>query len=173
MSSLEYTDEEMQLALLMDNVEESFNIETKDGRIIVQKLTYLAREFGYIVNKDYVFNWYINGPYCPQLTRNYYSLRGKLLDGIYDFIGQEITEDEKETVRKLKYLIGKKPKSIKLADWLELIASIDFLYKRYSDKNFVLKCLKDDPNKKHLVLDKNFENAYSAMDGVLINVTKN
>lgn len=153
----------------MNNVEVSFNIETKDGRIIVQKLVYLAKELGYIVNDEYEYNWYYNGPYCPQLALNYYSLRAKLIDGVYDFIGRDIKEEEIVPVNKLKELVAAKPEGI-LSDWFELIASIDYLYKRFPDHDFVLKCLEDDPHKKRLVKDGMFDKAYSAMDGVLINV---
>lgn len=47
-------------------------LEHFNDRLILQKLTYLAREIGF--DSGFSFNWYIRGPYSPSLARLLYNM---------------------------------------------------------------------------------------------------
>ena len=166
MNSLHYDNEEMKLSLLIDHLNVDFSIESKADRIRIQKIVYLASELGYKINDDFKFSWYLNGPYCPALTRVYYSLRSKLCSGVYDFIDKDFDGDE-TVIDNIKQIIDSKPQGIKkMSDWLELVASILFLHKFFNSRELAIKYLKLDDNKKHLNIDQYSDSAYSILNKV-------
>ena len=50
-------------------------IETIDQRVIFQKAIYLAQAGG--VPLRYRYNWYVMGPYSPNLTKDYYEFHAQ------------------------------------------------------------------------------------------------
>lgn len=104
------------------------SIEKIQDRVIAQKVVYLSNQFG-VSCGDFEFSWYKKGPYSRALT--------KLL---YDNINQDedqhlnnymLNYDAKKNLEPLKRLVQSRPKDLSEADWLELLASIHFLYKQY------------------------------------------
>lgn len=51
-----------------------FSIETKTGRLEVQKIVYLLQRLDYPSARKFSYNIYLNGPYSPDLAEVYYAL---------------------------------------------------------------------------------------------------
>lgn len=58
--------------LLKDNLDFSFNINSLDDRIKLQKYVFIAKSFG--LDFGYHYSLYIHGPYSPNLANDYYYL---------------------------------------------------------------------------------------------------
>lgn len=110
----------------------NYNMRTFSGRVIFQKTGYLLQAFGFYLG--YKFNWYIRGPYCPNLASDGYKLVEK-----YEKIPEVYfarLEDDASFRRFLSFLGDKKTD----ADWLELLASIHALRKLgISEKSEIFK----------------------------------
>ena len=98
-----------------------------DNRLILQKTIYLLQAFG--LNVGYSFNWYLRGPYSPDLSRTTY-----LVASNYDPEASAQFCDEKSEKRFCEFLafIGTKKND---QVWLETVASIHFLANLYGEKN--------------------------------------
>ena len=114
----------------------NLNLNTFEGRVIFQKTIYFMQVFG--INFGYSFNWYIYGPYSPELTKDGYRLKEeKILEKVpkLKFVNPEL-EDK---FNKFLDFISKK----KSAKWLELLASIHFLVQLLTKKgkNEIMKII--------------------------------
>ncbi len=49
-----------------------FNIDEFDNRLMLQKLVYISKFFG--IDLGYSFNYYLRGPYSPELADDYFRL---------------------------------------------------------------------------------------------------
>lgn len=58
-----------------------FTMQTKDGRIRIQKAVYFLKVTGYRPAQKFEFSIYLNGPYSPELTEVYYLLQDDGLNG--------------------------------------------------------------------------------------------
>jgi len=114
------------LKLFLDELEIPSDIETLDDRKRVQKAVYLGQLAK--VDLGYRFGWYLKGPYCPTLTRDYYSLAEEIASRDYEYKNFSIKKSLKEKLKKVAPLL-KKPREFPLEqeDWLELVASFDYL----------------------------------------------
>jgi uncharacterized protein YwgA len=74
-----------------------FDIHSYISKLFVQKTVFLAQTLG--VSTAYPFNYYIHGPYSPNLTADYYNNTEKFttLESNY-----ELTVDEKIAIQKIK-----------------------------------------------------------------------
>jgi uncharacterized protein YwgA len=100
-------------------------IETVDDRKRVQKAIYLGQRAG--VDLGYRYGWYKKGPYSPRLTRDYYAL-AEALD-IGESAGTaKLKPSEATKLRRIRPLFAV-PAGVALSpeDWLELVASVDYL----------------------------------------------
>lgn len=52
----------------------AFSIETKTGRLEVQKVVYLLQRMDFAPARKFSYNIYLNGPYSPDLAEVYYAL---------------------------------------------------------------------------------------------------
>lgn len=109
-------------------------IKTLSDRKRVQKAIYLGQAAGADLGYDY--NWYIHGPYSPELANDYYQLSAAiLLNEIPPPAGSAnvpaLKESYIQTLRSLAPII-EKPEDFPLEqeDWLELISSLHFLQKK-------------------------------------------
>jgi uncharacterized protein YwgA len=111
------------------------DIDTVEDRKRVQKAVYLAQAAG--ANLGYDYNWYVKGPYSPDLANDYYKLSEALLVNDIPPPGAETTNAQNtpklkdSTRQKLKSLakIINTPDGVKLSqeDWLELASSLHYL----------------------------------------------
>lgn len=97
----------------------NYDMKTFSGRVIFQKTGYLLQAFGF--HLGYRFNWYIRGPYCPNLATDGYELVEK-----YEKIPEVyFAEPEAEALfRRYLSFLGDRKNDV---HWLELLASIHFL----------------------------------------------
>lgn len=102
----------------------SLDMRTFDGRLIVQKATYLAQAAG--VDLGYFFGWYLRGPYCSSLAHDAYAAES---DGEFDEVRRDWKLDEKTSSQlgRLKTLIPASAAPSKTAYELELLASVHYL----------------------------------------------
>ena len=114
------------LKLFLDELGIRFSIGTLDDRKRVQKAVYLGQLSG--VDLGYRFGWYIMGPYCPALTRDYFTLAEALGSDDTDWKGKTLKAAAKERLAVISPLLPV-PENIGLdeEDWLELVASVHFL----------------------------------------------
>lgn len=111
------------------------DINTIDDRKRVQKAVYLAQAAG--ANLHYRYNWYVRGPYSPDLAKDYYKLSEAILLDDISSAGNKTANEEnapplKDWIRqKLQSLdsIIETPAGVNLpqADWLELASSLHYL----------------------------------------------
>lgn len=105
-------------------------------RIIAQKVIYLADVLGAYCG-DYKWNWYKKGPYSPALSRVLYQNNENV-----SFENYYLQDETKELLEPLKYIYQDKPEELTQADWLELVASVHFLYKQSITKK-IKEVIKD------------------------------
>lgn len=112
------------LKLFIDELGIPFDIESVESRLIVQKAIYLGQLSG--IDLGYRYGWYIHGPYCSDLTKDYYALDRCLKAGDNDAQNNKFTGEVSSLIASIKLLL--KPNSdVKLSYWLELLASYHFL----------------------------------------------
>jgi uncharacterized protein YwgA len=140
---------QIALKLFLDELGVPPEVGTIDDRKRVQKAVYLGQLSG--VDLGYRFGWYIMGPYCPSLTRDYFPLAESLASGDNEWEGKSLKKTVKDKLSRIKPLMTP-PKGVDLSDenWLELIASLHFLRKVSKfDEPEALKVLKKE--KAHVV----------------------
>jgi len=70
------------LRKLGDATNRPFTMQTKEGRIRLQKAVYLLKATGYAQAQKFDFSIYLNGPYSPELTEVYYLLDDEGLNAV-------------------------------------------------------------------------------------------
>ena len=95
-------------------------MDTFSYRKLFQKLIYLLQKSG--INFNFSYNWYLHGPYSPDLTRILYEIV-ESNPSPHD----ELDDSEIARINKLKSFLGK---DLHSPDRLELLVSIDYLRKR-------------------------------------------
>src|SRR5216683_1258278 len=97
------------------------NTESLSGRIQLQKSVYLAQAAG--VPLRYRYNWYLRGPYSPDLTRDYFELpQTETADGY------RLSDRSQEAIELIKPLLTVPPMvGLPRDRWLELLASLLYL----------------------------------------------
>jgi uncharacterized protein YwgA len=115
------------LNLVLDALGVEPQIETVDDRKRVQKAVYLAQRGG--LDLGYRFGWYKLGPYSPKLTEDYYSLAEALEMG-ESVSSVKFRSPQLGKLKKIRGLFDV-PGGVDLSaeDWLELVASVDYLRK--------------------------------------------
>jgi uncharacterized protein YwgA len=117
-----------KLAMLnwvLDALGVSANIATFGDRKAVQKAVYLAQRAD--VDLGYRHGWYVQGPYSRGLARDYYQLSEALAIG--ESAGpSRLDKSQADVLGNLRTLL-EPPEGMVLgkAEWLELLASINFL----------------------------------------------
>jgi uncharacterized protein YwgA len=117
---------QIAVKLLLDHLNIPSDITTFDDRKRVQKAIYLSQRAG--VGLGYRFGWYLKGPYSADLTGDYFALARDLATGRRDHEDQELTETVQEQLQTIQPIL-ERPKWFHrpLEDWLELVASLDYL----------------------------------------------
>ncbi|KDN96511.1 hypothetical protein, partial [Hydrogenovibrio marinus] len=87
--------------------------------LILQKAVFLAQLLG--VDLGYRYNWYVRGPYSPDLASDYYRFTD-----LGDYENVDFAENVKERIAHVRELLEYQKEEHK-GDWLEALASIAFL----------------------------------------------
>ena len=105
-------------------------ISTINERIALQKVVCLVQEAG--LQLGYSYNWYMRGPYSPSLASDYYQIAADQKGIDQDAAKFTLTAPARAAVKKVEGLLNP-PQDVSLdrVGWLELLASIAFLKRRY------------------------------------------
>lgn len=107
------------------------NIDTFDNRLLCQKKIYLLQELG--VDMGYTYNWYVHGPYSPDLTA--YLFRNLDVLKELDFSKYAFSVSVQEKIDIVNSFINEKPYSLSVPSWYELLASVLYIHKRWNNEN--------------------------------------
>jgi uncharacterized protein YwgA len=115
------------LKLYLDALNVPHNIEKIDERKQVQKAIYLAQRFTGL-DLGYRYGWYILGPYSSSLADDYYALHREIESGSKDFEEYELPSKWAKILKHLRKKIEMPSQfALDFVDWIELLASVDFL----------------------------------------------
>ena len=118
------------LQLVLDYLKIGNNISTIDDRIAIQKVVCLTQEAG--LQLGYSFNWYVRGPYSPALTSDYYQIEGTRAGVERNAQQFMLTDSARAALHKVSAVMDIPPDTpLDRVQWLELLASIAFLMRRY------------------------------------------
>lgn len=116
--------------------------ETLADRVIIQKKIYLIQELG--IDLGYSYNWYIKGPYSPDLTSYVYENLDELVTA--DFSKHTLTPGVLSELGVVNNLELDRPQNLTTSQWYELLASLHYIYKNF----FVLN--EEDRKKENLII---------------------
>lgn len=139
-------EEQIALGIALRNLE-TFSIGSFSDRLLVQKKIYLAQSLG--VDLGYRYNWYLKGPYSPELTTEAYQV---IPFGEDKFEGYDFDEDINDIINQVNELSNhpnKERAHLNEADWYELLASVHYLTtnRQYGEKDKVRKKLIEEKPK--------------------------
>ena len=122
---------------------QALNIEkdTFDDRLLSQKKIFLLQELG--VNIGYSYNWYIRGPYSPDLTTYIFNNLDMLKE--QDFSDYKFTDTVKGKIDSINGLAVKKPKTLTVTSWYELLASVLYIYRKWGKENVYESLIQHKP----------------------------
>ncbi len=113
------------LQLVLNEVGVPLKINSLEDRKAIQKCVYLAQRAG--ADLGYRFGWYQYGPYSAALTRDYFALvsaRGERGEVEQYALAPAV----RKKLEPLSKVIGSPTEAgMKRPEWLELLASVDFL----------------------------------------------
>jgi uncharacterized protein YwgA len=99
-----------------------------ERRVTAQKIIYLlTSRFG--AKFPWKFSWYIAGPYSPSLAREFYAIAEEL-ESVKEAARQvEFRPEMKERISRVRSLMNYdySKTGLTLAEWLELLASVDYI----------------------------------------------
>ena len=114
------------LGAVLGELDVPLRIDTVQDRLVIQKAIYLAQM---AVPLGYSYGWYLKGPYSPRLTRDYYEFSQLAFDNIKDV---QLKDSVRFLLRPIKALIERRPAHATLPQWLELLASLQFMKKNWN-----------------------------------------
>jgi len=137
------------LKLILDELNIPFQINSVEDRKRIQKSIYLSQLRN--IDLGYRYGWYLMGPYCRSLAKDYYELDDSLTEEIDGFSSYCLKTSVCNELNDIKNLFHPPEGiNIKMDDWLELLASVHYLYKvRNDDDEVASKTLEQE--KSHLV----------------------
>lgn len=101
--------------------------ETFDDCLLSQKKVFLLQSLG--VDIGYSYNWYIRGPYSPDLTSYIFANLDILKE--QNLSEYKLSEDVKKKIDTVNGLSAKKPNSLSDPSWYELLASVFYIHKMW------------------------------------------
>lgn len=114
------------LKLVLDRIGfGNIEIDTFEKRKILQKKIYLLQLTG--TDLGYRYNWYLQGPYCPTLANDTFTLREEIKydDEFNDYELNAKTKNRFETLYKM-ISMPDDPET-REPEWVELLASLHYL----------------------------------------------
>lgn len=131
-----------------------FNMRTKSGRILFQKIVYFLQVFG--IDLEYEFSWYIHGPYSSPLASDGF----ELVDFYAKLEDLELRGERKQQFEKFLRFLGDRAND---RYWLELLASIHF-FKHMGPSYSKKEVLKAVLRHQEYFTPENFEVAWEYLD---------
>ncbi|MHC4596942.1 MAG: hypothetical protein ACYS9C_18310 [Planctomycetota bacterium] len=119
--------QQIGVKLTIDGLKLPFKIDSFKDRLIMQKSVYLAQAAG--VNLGYYYHWYLYGPYSPSLTRDEYAIAMDISADMDESEGWKLDDGSSQRLEKMRAIFTGL-KGDKLANKLELLASVHFLIDR-------------------------------------------
>ena len=115
-----------KLATLFESIGKKLFMDQFDDKLEVQKITYLAQEYG--IDLEYEFAWNRRGPYCKQVSEHAH----KILDSD---VGIDIDINLIKESKKLQEFAEIMKPYLNNTEWLEIAASLVYLKKdSYNEK---------------------------------------
>lgn len=112
--------------------------DTFDERLLSQKKIFLLESLG--IEIGYSYNWYIRGPYSPDLTSYIFANLDMLRE--QDLSKYSLSENVQEKIKVVNGFAEKKPDSLNIPAWYELLASIFYIRKMWKkDKDDTFQTL--------------------------------
>ncbi len=124
--------QQISLKLALDALDLPLRLESFDDRMALQKTIYLCQQAG--VHLGYRYNWYLRGPYSPDLTRDAFDLKAKQGSGFDETAGWSLDRASLQSMEKIRRLWESCPESQRPRR-LELLASVLFLKRSYDGRN--------------------------------------
>ena len=103
---------------------------TFNDRLMCQKKIYLLQELG--VKLKYDYNWYIHGPYSPTLTSYMYNNLDVLNQ--FDYEDKQLKKEAENKINIVNEISRQCCKDLDLPSWYELIASIIYIRKNWTEE---------------------------------------
>ncbi len=119
--------QQIGVKLTIDGLGLEFKIDGFEDRLILQKTVYLAQTAG--VNLGYYYHWYLHGPYSPSLTRDEYAISTDISADMDESKGWKLDDISSQRLEGIQGIFTE-PERDKLAEKLELLASVHFLIDR-------------------------------------------
>lgn len=118
--------QQIRLGLVLKEAGVPVNVRTFDGRLTLQKSGYLLQRAG--VPLGYHFNWYLRGPYSPDLTDDVFTLATAEQREATELDQWILDPRSQEIVTRVKSLFARAfERGAGAPRWLELLASTLFL----------------------------------------------
>lgn len=117
--------QQIGIMLVLEGLELDFNLSYFNDRLIYQKAVYLAQAAG--INLGYYYHWYLHGPYCSPLTSDGYDIKTEIVSE--EWKEWQLSEGSRKKLERIKPIFSEKERQ-KLADKIELLASVHFLIER-------------------------------------------
>ena len=115
--------------------------DTFDDRLLSQKKMFLLQELG--VNLGYTYNWYVHGPYSPDLTTYIFHKLDVLKE--QDFSEYRFSEAVQGKVNTVNALAAKKPDALSMCSWYELLASVLYIKTKWKKEDVFASLVKHKP----------------------------
>jgi len=124
--------QQISLKLTLDALGVPLRLDSFDDRMVLQKTIYLCQRAG--VYLGYRYNWYLRGPYSPDLTRDAFELHAKQTSGFDEAVGWKLDGASIERLNRVSSL-WKSRREDERPRWLELLASVLFLQRSYDGRD--------------------------------------
>lgn len=115
--------------------------DTFDDRLLSQKKMFLLQEMG--VNLGYTYNWYVHGPYSPDLTTYIFQKLDVLKEE--DFSEYRFSEPVQGKVDTVNAFATKKPELLSVCAWYELLASVLYIQRKWKKEDVFASLVKHKP----------------------------
>lgn len=119
--------QQIAVKLIFDKLGLSFNMDTFQDRLILQKSIYLVQSLG--TDLGYHFSWYLKGPYSASLATDGFSIRDELDIDLDESKKWKLDDSLARRLDNIQSWFSETEKKV-LAKKLELFASVHFLVKR-------------------------------------------
>lgn len=101
------------------------SVSTFSNRLMLQKKIFLAQQLG--LNFGYRYNWYLHGPYSPDLTGAAFEIKNEDGKGLNDWI---LDEPKLAVLRRINQFSESREDCTE-ESWYELLSSLVYLHKEY------------------------------------------
>lgn len=123
--------------------------DTFDDRLLSQKKIFLLQELG--IDIGYSYNWYIRGPYSPDLTTYIFNNLDILNE--QDLSQYHFSDSVQEKIDIVNSLENSKPASLSIPSWYELLASVVYIQRNWKTDNVFQSLVQHKPQYTQEVYD--------------------